>query len=250
MSVVSDEFVLAGEATQCPQPGTAPVTQRPPAALLSCSYDGAADGSARWNLSFKRIFDVVLSLALILFLLPVFLLLAAAILIEDGRPFLYRHRRVGRNGREFDCLKIRSMVKDADARLQALIRQSGEHRREWEETQKLREDPRILAVGHVIRKLSLDELPQLFNVLRGDMSLVGPRPIVRQEVARYGEAIEHYLAVRPGITGLWQVSGRSGTSYAERVAMDVAYVRTRRPSTDLRILLRTVVVVASARDSY
>src|SRR5689334_1027764 len=187
----------------------------------------------------KRALDVAGAGALLLLGAPVFLLLALLVR-ADGGPAFYAHERVGRGGRRFGCLKFRSMVVDSAARLEALLASDPAARAEWEATRKLRHDPRITWVGRFLRATSLDELPQLINVLRGDMSLVGPRPVVAAELANhYGAAAEHYLAVRPGITGLWQVSGRSDTSYAQRVALDVRYASNPSLLEDVRILLRT-----------
>ena len=178
------------------------------------------------------------------------LLVALAVYIEDGGPILFLHSRVGRGGNPFFCIKFRSMRVDADRELELFLANNPEARREWSETRKLRSDPRITRVGAFIRKYSLDEFPQFFNVLRGDMSLVGPRPIVVQEVPRYGSRIRYYYAVRPGLTGLWQVSGRNDTSYQARVAMDVVYVRKRGLALDMRILAATLPAVVLQRGSY
>jgi exopolysaccharide production protein ExoY len=198
----------------------------------------------------KRALDIAGAGALLLLGAPVFLLLAM-IVRADGGPAFYAHERVGRGGRRFGCLKFRSMVVDSAARLEALLASDPAARAEWEATRKLRHDPRITWIGRFLRATSLDELPQLINVLRGDMSLVGPRPVVATELAaHYGTAAEHYLAVRPGITGLWQVSGRSDTSYAERVALDVRYATTPSLLEDVRILLRTPAAVLLRRGAY
>jgi len=195
----------------------------------------------------KRALDVAGAGLLLLAALPFFA--AIALLVKlDGGPVFYAHRRVGRGGALFGCLKFRSMVADADQRLAALLARDPAARAEWDTTRKLRRDPRVTWVGRFLRASSLDELPQLFNVLRGEMSLVGPRPVMAGElVAHYGAAAAHYLSVRPGITGLWQVSGRSDTSYAQRVALDVAYVSRPSLRADLRILLRTPLAVLSRR---
>lgn len=198
----------------------------------------------------KRGFDLVCAVGLLLFCAPVFLMIAALVRL-DGGPAFYAHERVGRGGRLFGCLKFRSMVTDADHRLAALLESSPQARAEWETTRKLKTDPRVTAIGRFLRASSLDELPQIINVLLGDMSLVGPRPVQATELAvYYGAAAQHYMAVRPGITGPWQVSGRNDTSYAQRVALDVAYAR--RPSLlgDLKILLRTPMVVLARRGAY
>ena len=198
------------------------------------------------NARLKRAFDVLAAGGMLL-LAPIFLLLAALVRRDGGAAF-YAHTRVGQGGRGFGCLKFRSMVTDSQARLDALLAADPAARAEWEATRKLKNDPRITAIGHVLRKTSLDELPQLVNVLRGEMSLVGPRPVVAAELDEYyGPAAAQYMSVRPGITGLWQVSGRSNTSYAQRVAMDVAYASQPSLWTDIKILARTPMAVLARR---
>jgi len=157
------------------------------------------------------------------------------------------HRRVGAGGRVFSCLKFRSMVVEGEEILQRLLSMEPGIAAEWSATRKLRHDPRVTQIGRVLRSTSIDELPQLFNVLRGDMSLVGPRPIVSEEVPRYGLNIYYYYQMRPGITGLWQVSGRSETSYAERVELDTTYVKNWSLAQDGAILLRTIPEVMKRR---
>ncbi len=195
-------------------------------------------------LTAKRVFDVSLaSLALIL-VAPLLLLLALVIRLQDGKSAIFAHTRYGLHGRAFKCYKLRSMVPDADRRLHDLLERDPAARREWEATQKLNNDPRITLIGKFIRASSIDELPQLLNVIRGDMSLVGPRPITMSERAKYGESFAQYCSVRPGITGLWQISGRSNVSYAERVRIDVTYAQTRTFWGDVWIILKTVPAVA------
>ena len=196
----------------------------------------------------KRLIDLGGALALILATLPV--MLALAILIRrDGGPVIFRHTRIGRDGQPFACLKFRTMVMDADARLARLLAEDPAAAEEWAVRRKLPNDPRITAIGRRLRATSLDELPQLFNVLSGEMSLVGPRPVVRSELDQhYGPAaIAAYGAVRPGITGLWQISGRSDTTYVERVSLDTRYVRDWSVLLDLKILLRTIPAVLGRR---
>lgn len=198
----------------------------------------------------KRGVDIVGAALLLVFFLPFFILIAVAIKAIHGGPVFFRQDRIGMGGRMFPCLKFRSMHCDADRRLAACLAADPARRLEWAKDRKLRRDPRVLFVGRFLRKSSLDELPQLLNVLRGDMSLVGPRPIVRDETKHYGDDFVYYLSLRPGITGLWQVSGRNDTTYAERVAFDVRYARGRTLMGDLAILLRTVVVVTTGRGAY
>jgi len=192
----------------------------------------------------KRVFDVCAASAMLLFALPAMFFIAVVLFSTDRGPILFGHERVGRNGQRFRCLKFRSLVVDSQEALRRHLEASPQARAEWEATQKLRDDPRITPIGRFLRATSLDELPQLFNVIRGDMSLVGPRPIVEDEVPRYADQIEHYAAVRPGITGLWQVSGRSDVDYAQRVQLDSRYVREWSFAGDIVILIKTVKVVA------
>lgn len=197
----------------------------------------------------KRVFDVTVALAALLCLLPAFLFAAFLIWRGDRGRVLFGHPRIGWGGRMFRCLKFRSMVPNAGEVLANLLATDPAAAREWAETQKLRADPRITAVGQLLRVTSLDELPQLLNVLSGQMSIVGPRPIVADEVARYGADVASYRACRPGITGLWQVSGRSDCGYAERVALDVRYASTWSLWLDLKIVARTVLVVLARKGS-
>jgi len=197
-----------------------------------------------------RAFDIIIALAAILFTAPLLIMISLGVKLHDGGPALFGHRRVGRGGRTFTCMKFRSMVVDAEARLASLLAADSGAREEWSTDFKLRHDPRITPLGEFLRRSSLDELPQLFNVLRGDMSIVGPRPIVHSEAARYGARYESYCAVRPGITGLWQISGRNDVSYRRRVAMDAVYARSKCLSWDIKILLLTVPAVFLAKGSY
>lgn len=194
--------------------------------------------------------DIVIVIAALIFIAPFMAVIAAAIYLQDGGPVVFAHRRVGRSGQHFYCLKFRSMASDAEARLANVLASDPAAREEWARDHKLKNDPRITKLGHFLRRSSLDELPQLFNVLRGEMSLVGPRPIVDAEVPRYGRRFEHYCGVKPGITGLWQVSGRNDVSYRTRVAMDCAYARAKSVPFDLYILLATVPAVLLRRGSY
>ncbi|WP_277980586.1 sugar transferase [Sphingomonas phyllosphaerae] len=198
----------------------------------------------------SRALDVTIALTALLILGPLMLIIAAVIYILDPGPIIFAHQRIGRGGRAFPCLKFRSMVVDADARLRHLLETSAEAREEWERDHKLRDDPRVIGIGKFLRKTSLDELPQLINVVRGEMSLVGPRPIVVGEIARYGRYFEHYCAVRPGITGLWQVGGRNDVSYRRRVAYDVTYSRARSCAMNVKIMAYTVPSVLFQRGSY
>jgi lipopolysaccharide/colanic/teichoic acid biosynthesis glycosyltransferase len=194
--------------------------------------------------------NVVVAVLALVFVAPVMIAVAVAVFAQDGGPVLFAHRRIGRNGRYFHCLKFRSMAVDAEQRLAQLLADDPAARAEWDDDHKLRNDPRVTRLGAFLRKSSLDELPQLFNVLRGEMSLVGPRPIVDAEVPKYGRRFRHYCAVKPGITGLWQVSGRNDTSYRTRVALDCVYARERNVLMDGFIILCTIPAVLSRRGSY
>ena len=197
----------------------------------------------------KRAFDIVFGVALIIFLAPLMLIIAALVKL-DGGPVLFGHRRVGANGQAFRCWKFRSMVVNADKVLADVLRSDPDARAQWQRDFKLKSDPRITPIGQFLRTTSLDELPQLFNVIAGDMSLIGPRPIVVEEIQRYGEAFRHYCACRPGMTGLWQVSGRNGVDYVRRVKFYEQYATGWSFLLDLTVLCRTVVVVTQRRGAY
>jgi Undecaprenyl-phosphate galactose phosphotransferase WbaP len=197
----------------------------------------------------KRTFDLVAALILIMLLSPV-LVVIALLVMRDGGPCVFGHTRIGNGGVKFRCLKFRSMVVNADVVLKQLLDTDPQARAEWDRDFKLKHDVRITKVGHFIRRTSLDELPQLWNVVRGEMSLVGPRPVIEKELERYGAGAEYYLKAKPGITGLWQVSGRNDIDYATRVALDVAYVTNWSFGSDIMILVRTIGVVLSKHGAY
>lgn len=188
----------------------------------------------------KRVVDVTLATTLAVLSSPLLMAVSLCIWLSSRGPILFRQTRIGKNGRIFHIWKFRSMVVDSDRVLKAHLAANPEAKREWELTQKLRVDPRVLPIGHWLRRSSLDELPQLWNVMRGEMSLVGPRPVVPEEIARYGDSSGLYESVRPGMTGLWQVSGRSNTSYEERVSLDKYYVKNCSVFLDFHILVHTV----------
>ncbi|MEI5681459.1 MULTISPECIES: sugar transferase [unclassified Mesorhizobium] len=198
----------------------------------------------------KRGFDILGAVGGLVLLSPLFLMLAALVKFSDGGSVFYGHRRIGRNGNVFHCLKFRTMVPNGDEILAAYLATNPQGREEWEATRKLQNDPRVTRVGTVLRKLSLDELPQIINILRGDMSIVGPRPVVKDELELYGQAADYYLKSRPGLTGLWQVSGRNDVSYNARVAFDRHYVENWSFASDLKIIFKTVPAVFSSRGSY
>lgn len=202
----------------------------------------------------KRIIDICIAALLLLVTLPTFLAIAVLV-AADGGPVFYAHQRIARGGRTFGCLKFRSMRPDADAVLANILATNPEARHEWATGRKLRRDPRVTALGRLLRSTSLDELPQLLNVLRGDMSLVGPRPVTQEELEKYylnssRDAYLSYLSVRPGITGPWQISGRSDTSYNERIRLDTDYTRTLTLRADLAILAKTCVAVIRRKGAW
>ena len=196
----------------------------------------------------KRAIDFIGALVGLILLSPIMVIVAIAIKLEDPKGnIIFGHMRVGKDGKMFPCLKFRSMFANAEEMKKNFTE---EQKREYAETFKLKDDPRITKVGNFIRKTSLDELPQLFNILKGDMTIVGPRPIVTDELDFYGEYEDYYKAVKPGLTGLWQVSGRSDTTYDERVALDMEYVTTRNTFKDLYIIFMTAVKVLKREGSY
>lgn len=193
----------------------------------------------------KRALDIFLVILALPVVIPMIVLLAVAV-AADGGPAFFRQTRIGRGGRHFECLKLRTMAVDSDRLLKEILETDPVALSEWTEKQKLTNDPRITRLGRFMRKTSLDELPQLLNVLMGDMSLVGPRPVVPKELERYGEGARHYLRVRPGLTGAWQVSRRNETSYDERVQLDMDYVHRHSLFHDIWIMAKTLGVVVAA----
>jgi exopolysaccharide production protein ExoY len=198
----------------------------------------------------KMAFDRISAGLVLVVISPTLMAVAACVWLRDPGPVLFRHRRIGKDGEPFDCLKFRTMAVDSDAILARHLEENPEAAKEWRETRKLRNDPRVTRLGAILRKTSLDELPQLINIVKGEMSVVGPRPIVQDEVQHYGNAIHDYCSVRPGLTGLWQVNGRSDTGYSERVKLDQTYVQKRTFLGDLGIIFRTVGVVLRGKGSY
>jgi exopolysaccharide production protein ExoY len=197
----------------------------------------------------KRVFDFVVAALLVIAISPILLLIALLAKL-DGGPAIFGHRRIGANGETFVCWKFRTMVPNADEVLARVLASDPEARAEWERDFKLKNDPRITRIGRILRVTSFDELPQLFNVLKGEMSLVGPRPIVAKEIVRYGSAFHDYVRCRPGITGIWQVSGRNNIDYGARVRLDQEYARNWSLRRDSYILLQTAVVVIQGRGAY
>lgn len=206
--------------------------------------------SSPYNRLIKRIFDLTLTILGGLMISPVLLVIAVMVGIDNRGRIIFAHKRVGAAGKKFPCYKFQTMVPDAEEKLKKYLAENPEARREWEESFKLTNDPRVTKLGGWLRKTSLDELPQLWNVILGDMSLVGPRPIVEDEVPKYGKNIREYYMVLPGITGMWQVSGRSDTTYPERVAMDTWYVRNWSVWIDIMYLFKTVKAVLQGKGAY
>ncbi len=202
------------------------------------------------NVIVKRLFDILIGFIIFIGVLPVLAVIAVAIKLDSPGPVGFSHRRVGHNGNYFNCYKFRSMVVNSREILQGLLIKDPALREEWEGEFKLKDDPRVTRVGRFLRETSLDELPQIFNVIKGDMSLVGPRPIIQEEIAKFDEYIKEYFMVLPGITGLWAVSGRSDIDYDERVQMETWYVRNWSLWMDISLLFRTIPVVLGKKGAY
>ena len=198
----------------------------------------------------KRTLDIVIALGALVTLFPLLGLVACLVKASDGGPIFYRHTRLGHGRRTFPCLKFRTMVPNGDEVLAEHLRGSRVAAEEWAATRKLKSDPRITAVGATLRRLSVDELPQLVNVLRGEMSIVGPRPIVSDEIPMYGDDIRFYFSARPGLTGPWQVNGRSDLPYERRVMLDRVYVENWSLWADLQIVVKTIPALLAARAAY
>ncbi|MGI1955484.1 undecaprenyl-phosphate galactose phosphotransferase WbaP, partial [Klebsiella pneumoniae] len=205
---------------------------------------------AKWSSRIlKRLFDIFGSLAIIIVLSPALLYISLKVK-KDGGPAIYGHERIGKGGRPFKCLKFRSMVINSKEVLAELLENDPAAKAEWDATFKLKNDPRVTKIGAFLRRTSLDELPQLFNVLKGEMSLVGPRPIITAELERYNEEVDYYLLSKPGMTGLWQVSGRSDVDYETRVYLDAWYVKNWSMWNDIAILFKTIGVVLKKDGAY
>jgi Undecaprenyl-phosphate galactose phosphotransferase WbaP len=203
-----------------------------------------------WNLGIKRVMDLSLVIIGGIILMPLFLLIAILVKLSSPGPVIYGHPRLGQNGKPFRAYKFRSMISGADQLLEKLLESDEKIRREWESSHKLKDDPRVTKIGKILRQTSFDEFPQLINILKGEMSLVGPRPIVEAEVEKYGEDFGRIFSVKPGLTGLWQVSGRSDTDYAERISFDTYYLQSWSMWLDIWVLLKTVSVVFRGKGAY
>lgn len=210
--------------------------------------EGTSEGTPVGG-ALKRAIDIAIALLALVAALPLMALVAVLIKVAMGGSVFFAHERVGFGGRRFRCYKFRSMIPDGDRVLEDYLSRHPEHRRAWQLHQKLPVDPRTTSLGTILRRASLDELPQLVNVLRGDMSIVGPRPVTPTELARYGVHRQHYLKARPGLTGLWQVSGRNLLGYRTRVMLDSAYVRSWSLALDGWIILRTIPALLSPHET-
>ncbi len=203
------------------------------------------------HIPFKRIFDVLFSLMVLIVGSPIFLLIALSISLSSPGKVIYYQNRVGRGGSSFRCYKFRSMYVDADRRLGLILKNDSKMREEWEKSYKLKRDPRVTPLGAFLRRTSLDELPQFWNVFRGDLSVVGPRPVVHEEIVKYfGVKAYKIFSIRPGITGLWQISGRSNIDYTQRVALDEYYVDKRSALLDAKVILKTIPSVLFTKGAY
>jgi Undecaprenyl-phosphate galactose phosphotransferase WbaP len=239
-SAVAFEHAAVGMLSFEPRWEEAPVQSPAQVAPLPSRYAGT-----------KRALDFLGAIVLAVVSSPLILAIVIVALIRrEPGSIIYKHRRIGQDGRAFECLKFRTMVPNADQVLRELLERDPAIKAEWLRDHKLRCDPRVTRLGRFLRRTSLDELPQLWNVMRGEMSLVGPRPVVREELLRYGRNARAYLSAKPGITGLWQVKGRNNTDYRRRVVLDTYYVRNQNLLLDLYILLRTTRVVLRGSGAY
>lgn len=199
---------------------------------------------------YKRYLDLLLLFFVSIVGFPLFLIIFLIIKLTSRGSLFYKHKRVGQNGKPFYVYKFRTMVNGADKLLPKILKSDPNAREEFENGYKLKNDPRVTPIGRILRKTSLDELPQLINILKGEMSFVGPRPIVEEEKVKYGEYLPLLLKEKPGLTGLWQVSGRNNLSYEERVALDIEYIRNKNLKLDIKIILKTILVLFSGNGAY
>jgi exopolysaccharide production protein ExoY len=214
------------------------------------TYTNFGSITIRHNLT-KRLFDICFSIGFLLLTLPLFILLSSFIFLTSPGPIFYGHKRIGRGGKVFKCLKFRTMYIDADIRLKNILESNPDMKKEWDKSRKLKSDPRILKFGGFLRKSSLDELPQFINVLKGDLSVVGPRPVMDDEMKQYfGSKAAKILQIRPGITGIWQTSGRSNTNYETRIALDEQYVDKQNILLDIKLILKTIPCILFSKGAY
>ncbi len=213
---------------------------------MSNSIDSKNDNRTKIGLTvylgFKRIFDLLVSSLVFIICIPIFLIVGIFIKIDSRGPVFYKHKRIGKNGKTIYLYKFRSMYNDADVRLKELLKDP-KIKKEWEENYKLHNDPRITRVGKILRRTSIDELPQLLNILKGDMSLIGPRPLVDGEIEKYGKNKSKFLSVTPGLTGFWACSGRSNITYKERMELELYYVDHMSLFLDIKIIFKTIIAV-------
>ncbi|MEC7839531.1 MAG: sugar transferase [Chlamydiota bacterium] len=203
------------------------------------------------HIPLKRIFDISFSSFILLISLPIIGIISLLIKLFSKGPIFYSHERIGRGGDRFKCYKFRTMYPDAEIRLKEILQSNPDMKREWELTRKLQKDPRVIPIGNILRKTSLDELPQFWNVLKGDLSVVGPRPVVEDEMEKhFGLKAGKILSIRPGITGIWQVSGRNDTSYNKRVMLDEKYVDQRSMMLDLKLIAKTIPSMITSKGAY
>ncbi len=228
--------------TATSQPITAKTSVRSLAQQKSGSSSKSSDVA-------KRLFDIVFSLSVLIVCAPVYLLLAIAIAYTSSGSVFYIQERVGKNYQRFGCIKFRTMIPNADRLLDRMMAESEDLRQEFSENFKLKQDPRITKIGKFLRMTNLDEFPQFINVLKGEMSVVGPRPLVPEEIERYGNSIDRVLTIRPGVTGLWQVSGRNDIPYADRIRIDVRYVKRRSLWLDLHIVVKTIYLMVVPKNN-
>jgi exopolysaccharide production protein ExoY len=207
-------------------------------------------GSGLTDAWLGRVFDLLIATVALIVFAPLMLLIALLIRISGDGPVVFVQQRIGKGGLAFPCLKFRSMVSNSAEVLETLLSESADARDEWRRDQKLRNDPRITPIGRILRKTSLDELPQLFNIIAGQMSIVGPRPIVSNEIERYGSFFDAYCSVRPGLTGMWQISGRNDVNYDARVQLDTMYASRKSVSYDFMICVRTIPAVLASKGCY
>lgn len=257
----TQQGMISGRGAAIPLPTHRTWSPAPPPALAPFAPGGAtpwsttlphaaSDAGTNGDTALGRVFDMAVAMVAILVFMPLLLIVVLAIKLSTPGPVLFVQPRVGRDGRLFPCLKFRSMVVNSQEVLERVLAECPKARAEWDADQKLRNDPRITPIGALLRKSSLDELPQLFNILAGQMSVVGPRPIIEAEIPRYGARFDAYCSVRPGLTGLWQVSGRNEVSYEARVRLDAFYAIRKSLAYDLAICLRTVPAVLASRGCY